>query len=74
MATCSSILACKIPRTEEPGGYSPWGRKESDTTEHTHTTIWIDLEGTMLFEINQKMTNSVRFYFYVESEKNASKK
>ena len=28
----------KIPRTEEPGGlYSPWGYKESDTTEHTHT-------------------------------------
>ena len=23
MATHSSILACKIPRTEEPG-YSPW--------------------------------------------------
>ena len=20
-------------------GYSPWGRKESDTTEHTHTQI-----------------------------------
>ena len=23
----------EIPRTEEPGRYSPWGRKESDTTE-----------------------------------------
>ena len=32
MATRSSILAWKIPWTEEPG-YSPWGRKESDTTE-----------------------------------------
>ena len=30
MATHSSILAWKIPWTEEPGGYSPWGRKESD--------------------------------------------
>ena len=28
-----SILAWKIPWTEEPGGYSPWGRKESDMTE-----------------------------------------
>ena len=41
MATHSSILAWKIPWTEEPGGlYSPWGHKESDTTErltHTHT-------------------------------------
>ena len=30
MATHSSILAWRIPWTEEPGGYSPWGRKESD--------------------------------------------
>ena len=27
MKTRSSILAWKIPWTEEPGGYSPWGRK-----------------------------------------------
>ena len=33
MATHSSILACEIPWTEEPGGYSPWGGRESDTTE-----------------------------------------
>ena len=34
MATLSSILAWKIPWTEEPGElYSPWGRNESDTTE-----------------------------------------
>jgi len=33
MATHSSILACRIPWTEEPGGNSPWGWKESDTTE-----------------------------------------
>ena len=32
MATCSSILAWKIPWTEAPGRlYSPWGQKESDT-------------------------------------------
>ena len=31
------ILAWKIPWTEEPGvGYSPWGRKELDTTERLH--------------------------------------
>ena len=34
MATHSSILAWRIPRTEEPGvGYSPWGHKELDMTE-----------------------------------------
>ena len=35
MATCSSILAWKIPWTEEPGRLQSWGRKESDTTEVT---------------------------------------
>ena len=35
MATCSSILAWKIPWTEEPGRLQSWGRNESDTTEVT---------------------------------------
>ena len=34
--THSSILAWKIPWTEEPVGYSPWGLKEPDTTERLH--------------------------------------
>ena len=33
MATHSSILVWRSPWTEEPGGLSPWGHKESDTTE-----------------------------------------
>ena len=34
MAIHSSTLAWKIPWTEEPGRlYSPWGRKELDTTD-----------------------------------------
>ena len=37
MATHSSILAWKIPWTEEHGGYNPFDDKESDTTVHTHT-------------------------------------
>ena len=42
MATHSSILAWKIPWTEEPAGYSPWGHKESDTAEATlHTCMQI---------------------------------
>ena len=40
MAAHSSILAWRIPWIEDLAGYSPRGRKESDTTEatsHTHT-------------------------------------
>ena len=33
MATHSSILAWKIPWTEEPGQLQSMGHKESDTTE-----------------------------------------
>ena len=33
MATHSSILAWRIPWTESLADYSPWGRKELDTTE-----------------------------------------
>ena len=36
MATHSNILAWRIPWTEEPGGYSPRGRKQSDMTEWLH--------------------------------------
>ena len=35
MATHSSILACRIPWTEEPGGLQSCGRKELDTTDVT---------------------------------------
>ena len=35
IATHSSILIWRIPRTEEPGGKSPKSSKESDTAEVT---------------------------------------
>ena len=35
MATHSSVLAWRIPWTEEPGGLQSMGHKESDTTEAT---------------------------------------
>ena len=35
MATHSSILACKIHGQRSLVGYSPWGRKEADTTKRT---------------------------------------
>ena len=45
MATPSSLLACKVPWTEEPVGYSPWGRKE------LAMTAWVNFrfERAMLF-------------------------
>ena len=33
IATHSSVLAWRIPRTEDPGRYSPWGRREFDETK-----------------------------------------
>ena len=36
MAIHSSTLAWKIPWMEEPDSYSPWGHKESDSTERLH--------------------------------------
>ena len=39
MATCSSILAWKIPWTEETASYSPWGHKEWDMTEYNRKYV-----------------------------------
>ena len=41
MATHSSILAWKIPWTEEPGGLQSMGCKESDTIEGLPEKQWI---------------------------------
>ena len=40
MATHFSILAWRIPWTEELAGYSPLGHKESDTTEWLSMRTW----------------------------------
>ena len=47
----TSIHAWKIPRTEEPGGYSPWGLKELDTTEHAHMHAKIPLRASPLIRL-----------------------
>ena len=48
MATQSSILAWKIPWTEEPAGlYSSWGSKEQDTTEATEHVCMVLLVSTI---------------------------
>ena len=39
MATHSSVLVWRIPWTDGPGGYSPWGCRELDTTEQLSLTF-----------------------------------
>ena len=41
-ATHSSVLAGRIPWTEEPVGYSPWDCKESDKTEQLRLHFILD--------------------------------
>ena len=52
MATHYSILAQRMPWTEEPGGlYSPWGCKELDITKHACThTMYHKENTTFIFE------------------------
>ena len=43
-----SILAWKIPWTEEPDRlYRPWGHKDSDTTECTQTMMAMNITRSM---------------------------
>ena len=41
MTTYSNILACESHGRRNLAGYSPWGHKESNTTEHTQPPPWI---------------------------------
>ena len=50
MVTHSSVLAWRVPWTEEPVGYSPWDHKELDTTEgltHTCDNVCIPLKSML---------------------------
>ena len=62
MVTHSSILAWKITKTEEPGGlYSPWGRKESATTEQPHfhnCTLGLKQPGSMVKSVRQAIISA----------------
>ena len=50
MATHSSVLAWRIPWTEEPGGLQSMGCKESDTTERLTVSLFfffkLDVKGS----------------------------
>ena len=41
MGTHSSILAWRIPRTQDPGGYRLWGSKGLDTTERLTLSLFL---------------------------------
>ena len=47
MENHSSFLAWRIPWTEKPGGYSPWGRRELDMTEATEHGCMHSLLGSV---------------------------
>ena len=55
MATHSNILAWRIPWTEEPGRlYSPWGGKESDTTE------WLAIHLKLIYSVSNKILKEIK--------------
>ena len=47
MTMHSSILAWRIPQTEELVGYSLWGRKESNTSERVTPPLSLATSGYM---------------------------
>ena len=52
MATCSSILAWRIPWTNESGGLRSKGCEESDTTEQMSTHIISNHRAICIIEKN----------------------
>ena len=64
MTTHSSILAWKIPWTEELGGLQSMGRKESDTTEQLHFTLaptfWTSLVAQTVKNLSTMQETQVR--------------
>ena len=62
MATHSSILAWKIPQTEEPGGLKFHEFAELDTTEHhAHSTILVLCEALL----NTVMFNKIQVHLLI---------
>ena len=61
MATHSSILAWRIPWTEEPGR-APWGCKQLDTTERlTHSLTTAQETGQVVISDNYLLSH---FFFH----------
>ena len=58
MATHSSTLAWKTPWMKEPGSYSPWGHKESETTEQLQFTSSLNTLAKLMLKILQARLHS----------------
>ena len=72
MATHSSILAWRIPWTEEPGGLQSMGRKESDTPE-----LLAQQTDSLIIQLSRQTIHSMRTraasaHFYILSTSPAS--
>ena len=63
MATHSSILAWRIPWTEEPGGLQPMGLQESDRTEWLNHSNMIEIVRWFT-----KMTGSIQLTIFLNKE------
>ena len=66
MVIHSSILAWRILWTEESGGYSPWGHKETDTievTEYGHMLLLCPQVKILLTYGLLYLCNSGSFYY-----------
>ena len=63
MATHSSTLAWRIPWMEELVGYSPWGRKDLDTTERLHFHFHTCINRILSIAITN-MIRENRFFFF----------
>ena len=65
MATHSSILACKIPWTEEPGGLQSMGLQRvghDRATKHTHTHILVMKFTEVYIQVNRLLLTLTNGY------------
>ena len=69
MATHSSLLAWRIPWTEELVGYSPYGRKESDMTEQLSLSLCRYADDNAIMAESKKELKSFLMRMKEESEK-----
>ena len=71
MATYSSILACKIPWIEEPGGLQSMGWTEVaelDVTEHVHIYVFYLGELFIMDELTKQNSWGMVLFLTVEPE------
>ena len=83
------LLSGKSPRQRSLVGYSPWGRKELDTTErlsmhthththtHTHQNITLHVrtsQTTLLYQANSQIMEALHLIFFLAHTKSIERK